>query len=354
MKVGEKYYRSVWASLENSVICIIDQTKLPFKFEIKELKTVDEVINSIKNLEVRGAPAIGIAAAYAIWLSYSRNSGDFHKITGDYNKLLNSRPTAVNLFKGADFVFKYLNNAKNEKEVFEKAFEFEQNELKAFEKIAEYGVRIIQQIYEKKKTTVNILTHCNAGWLACGDWGTALAPIYKAHMQSIPLHVWVDETRPLNQGARLTAWELHNANIDYHIIVDNSAGLLMQKGQVDMVIVGADRIAKNGDFANKVGTYLKALAANANNVPFIVAAPLSTFDFSTESGENIIIEERSSEEIFKIKGKYKEEILQVDIFPRDFRAKNFAFDLTPAHLVDFYLTDVGIFEDIENLKKYVS
>lgn len=342
-------YRSVWADFKNKTIYIINQTKLPFEFVIKELKTIEGVIESIKKLEVRGAPAIGITAAYAIWLSFSVNKGIFAKIENDYNKLISSRPTAVNLKRAADFVFdKIKSQSLTENQVFELSQKFTNNEINACYKIGLNGVGIIEQIYKTKKSTVNILTHCNAGWLACGDFGTALSPIYEANKRNIPIHVWVDETRPLNQGSRLTAWELNAEKIPFSIISDNSGGLLMMNKQVDMTIVGADRIVKNGDTANKIGTYLKALAAKDNNIPFYVAAPMTTFDFSTQKGSDIKIEERKGNEMQLIRGKLDNEIIEIKQFPDEFNSINHAFDITPAKLITKYITENGIFKQLYN------
>ncbi len=350
MKVFGKHYLSVWADFHEKKIFIINQTLLPFEFKVKSLSNIDEVIIAIKNLEVRGAPAIGITASYAMWLSYFINKGNKSKIHNDYKNLLQSRPTAVNLKKGLDFVYSLiLQSFVNEEDVFLKAKNFSEKEIIACKKIGEYGVKLIEEIYKMSGSTVNILTHCNAGWLACGDFGTALSPIFEANKKNIPIHVWIDETRPLNQGSRLTAWELHHENIPYHIITDNSGGLLMHQQKVNMVIVGADTIALNGDVANKIGTYLKALAAKENNIPFYVAAPTSTFDRTITNGNEIIIEERNPDELRKISAFVEGEFKSVKIIPDNFYAINHAFDVTPAKYITAYITENGILNNLNEI-----
>lgn len=350
MKVLDNHYQSVWANFQTKEIFIINQTLLPFKFKIKSLRTIEEVVESIKMLEVRGAPAIGIAAAYAMWLSYYNNKQNKELIQKDYESLIKSRPTAVNLKKGADFVYNFiLSEPENEHLVYLESLRYAENEILACKNIGLHGIKIIEDLYSKKGNRLNILTHCNAGWLACGDYGTALAPIFEAHRRSIPVHVWVDETRPLNQGSRLTAWELHHENISYNIIADNMAGLLMMQNKIDMVIVGADRIASNGDVANKIGTYLKALSAYEHNIPFYVAAPLSTFDKNINKGEEIVIEERQSDELKKIPVSVEGKYIIANIVPDDFSAKNYAFDITPAKFITAYITEKGIFSNIKDI-----
>jgi S-methyl-5-thioribose-1-phosphate isomerase len=229
--------------------------------------------------------------------------------------------------------------------------EFVNNEINACYKIGTYGVELIKAIHNQSSNIVNILTHCNAGWLACGDYGTALAPIFEANKQNIPIHVWVDETRPLNQGSRLTAWELYNEKIPFSVITDNTGGLLMMKHNVDMIIIGADRIARNGDVANKIGSYLKALAAVAHSIPFYVAAPISTFDFSLDSGDDIPIEQRHSSEIQSIQSFYNDEWISSELFPSDYQSINYAFDITPAKFINSFITEKGIYKNINDLIK---
>ncbi|MCX7954067.1 MAG: S-methyl-5-thioribose-1-phosphate isomerase [Bacteroidales bacterium] len=352
MKFKEKEYLSVW--LEKPYIKIINQALLPFKFQIKTLKTINEVIYSIKNLEVRGAPALGIIGAFSVALSYYLNNKNLKKTYFDYSKITQSRPTAINLKVGAHYIFSYINNSKqlpNFNDVFEKAINFQEKEINACKKIGDNGFNLIKEIYENKRKTVNILVHCNAGWLACGNYGTALAPIYLANKKQIPIHVFVDETRPLNQGSRLTAWELHNEKINFSIIPDNNAGFLISKKIIDLILVGADRIVKNGDVINKIGTYMVALSAYHNNVPFYVAAPLSTFDFNTNCGDDVTIEIRNSIEVRKISGFYKNKKISISIFPSTYNAYNAAFDITPAKFINGYITEKNIYRHVSKILK---
>lgn len=349
MKVNNKNYQSVWADFNSKKIYCIDQRKLPFLFSILDLKNLDDISNAINTMAIRGAPAIGITAAYAMWLAHYTRNGNLDLMQKDYNKLISLRPTAVNLKKGADYVYSIINNNIGDELIYERAVEFVNNEINACYKIGQYGAELIKRIYNSTQKQVNILTHCNAGWLACGDYGTALSPIFAANKQNIPIHIWVDETRPLNQGSRLTAWELYNENIPFSIITDNAGGLLMMKNQIDMVIVGADRITKNGDVANKIGTYLKALAASEHSIPFYVAAPISTFDFTLDSGDTIPIEKRNISEIQTIQSFYKNELIISELFPLDYPSLNFAFDITPAKFVNSFITEKGIFQNINQL-----
>ena len=302
MQINGKAYRTIW--FENNIVKIIDQTKLPHQFIIKDLKTVKDSINAIKTMEVRGAPLIGATAAYGLVLSIiEKNDQSFLKRSSE--DLIASRPTAINLKWAIDRMMKKLSGI-NSNETLEIALE----EAKAIidedvtfcKNIGVNGLKIIEEIANKKKDTVNILTHCNAGWLATIDWGTATSPIYHAHQKGIKVHVWVDETRPRNQGANLTSYELNEEGIPNTIITDNAGGILMQRGQVDMCIVGTDRTLSNGDVCNKIGTYLKALSAKDNNVPFYVALPSSTIDWSIKDHKQIPIEERNSEELSHVEG----------------------------------------------------
>jgi len=351
MLVNNQNYQSVWADINNKVIYCIDQTKLPFRFSILKLNNLNDISDAITNMAIRGAPAIGITAAYSIWLSHHYNNGDINLIRQDYNKLISLRPTAINLKKGADYVFSVINRNINNSQVYDRASEFANNEINACYKIGTYGVELIKSIHNQSHNTVNILTHCNAGWLACGDYGTALSPIFEANKQNIPIHVWVDETRPLNQGSRLTAWELYNEKIPFTIITDNAGGLIMMKHNVDMIIIGADRIAKNCDVANKIGSYLKALAAAAHSIPFYVASPISTFDFSLDTGDDIPIEQRNSSEIQSIQSFYDDEWISSELFPSDYQSINYAFDITPAKFINSFITEQGIYKNINDLIK---
>ena len=280
MRINGIKYRTIW--FENNNVKIIDQTKLPHKFIIKDLKTVSDAINAIKVMEVRGAPLIGATAAYGMVLSIIENN-DQSFLKKSAQDLINSRPTAINLKWAVDRMTKKLsgvNSGKILELALNEANEICEEDVKFCENIGLNGLKIIEEIYDKKKDTVNILTHCNAGWLATINWGTATSPIYHAHKKGIPVHVWADETRPRNQGANLTSYELNEEQVPNTIIADNTGGILMQRGEVDMCIVGTDRTLANGDVCNKIGTYLKALAAKDNNVPFYVALPSSTIDWN--------------------------------------------------------------------------
>ncbi len=355
MKVNGKDYLSVNFSFADDCIEVIDQRLLPFEFAVKELHSIVEITEAISNMTVRGAPAIGILAAWGVRMGIKEFFTKPDVFEEKCKKLADCRPTAVNLAKGITYVRKNIDfSGKYEialKSATQAATAFMNTEIEACKKIGAYGLKIINELYKEKQSPVQILTHCNAGWLACGDWGTALSPIFMAHREGIPVHVWVDETRPRNQGANLTAWELFNEGIPFTVIPDNSGGLLMQQGDVDIVITGADRIAMNGDTANKIGTYLKALAARDNNIPFYIAAPVSTFDLSLKKGQGRIpIEVRDGNEISIMKGKLGNKISEFRIIPENFPVMNHAFDITPARLITGFITDKGIF-DLKNLKQ---
>ena len=345
MKIEGKEYRTIW--YENNIVKIIDQTKLPHQFIIKNLHTVKDTINAIKSMEVRGAPLIGGTAAYGMVLAVKENSNsDFIKKSAE--DLIQSRPTAINLKWSVDRMMKKLSGINNDKILnvaLNEAKALCNEDVKFCENIGLNGLKIIEEIYSKTKKTVNILTHCNAGWLATINWGTATSPIYHAHQKGIPVHVWVDETRPRNQGANLTSYELNEEDIPNTIITDNTGGILMQRGEVDMCIVGTDRTLSNGDVCNKIGTYLKALAAHDNNVPFYVALPSSTIDWEIKEGKDIPIEERNSDELSHIEGlDENNEIKKVLIYPKKSKAMNLAFDVTPAKYVTGLITEKGISE----------
>jgi len=343
MKIEGKEYRTIW--FENNIVKIIDQTKLPHKFVIKDLKTVKDAINSIKIMEVRGAPLIGATAAYGLVLAIIENNDQsFLKKTSE--ELINSRPTAINLKWAVDRMMKKLSGV-NSNEIFNialnEAKEICEEDVKFCENIGINGLKIIEEIYNKKKGTVNILTHCNAGWLATINWGTATSPIYHAHKKGIPVHVWVDETRPRNQGANLTSYELNEEKVPNTIIADNTGGILMQRGEVDMCIVGTDRTLSTGDVANKIGTYLKALAAYDNKVPFYVALPSSTIDWNIKDFKDIPIEERNSEELSHVEGlDENNNVKKVLIYPKKSKTMNLAFDITPAKYISGLITEKGI------------
>ena len=353
MRIEGKEYRTIW--FENNVVKIIDQTKLPHKFIIKDLYKVKDAINAIKIMEVRGAPLIGGTAAYGMVLAVQENN-DPEFIKKSAEELIQSRPTAINLKWAVDRMMKKLSGINSDQILdiaLNEAKEICDEDEKFCENIGINGLRIIEEIYNKKKDKVNILTHCNAGWLATINWGTATSPIYHAHKKGIPVHVWVDETRPRNQGANLTSYELNEENIPNTIIADNTGGILMQRGDVDMCIVGTDRTLSNGDVCNKIGTYLKALAAHDNNVPFYVALPSSTIDWEIKEGKDIPIEERNSEELSYIEGvDENNEIKKILIYPKKSKAMNLAFDVTPAKYVTGLITEKGISEaSSEGLKK---
>jgi len=306
---------------------------------------LDEAVVAIKTMEVRGAPLIGATAAYGIVLAIKENN-DLDFIKKSSEKLVNARPTAINLQWAVHRMSNRLSFV-NPKDLFDVALkeadEICNEDINFCKNIGLNGLNIIEEIYNKKKNTVNILTHCNAGWLATINWGTATSPIYHAHKKGIPVHVWVDETRPRNQGANLTSFELNEEGIPNTIITDNTGGILMQRGEVDMCIVGTDRTLSTGDVCNKIGTYLKALAAYDNNVPFYVALPSSTIDWETKDYNEIPIEERDAEELSYIEGKDdKNNIKKVLIYPERSKSMNLAFDITPAKYVTGLITEKGI------------
>ncbi|MGB5156882.1 S-methyl-5-thioribose-1-phosphate isomerase [Desulfobacterium sp. N47] len=342
--------RPIWLDDSQDTVKIIDQRLLPHKFVVIDLKTVDDVITAIKDMYVRGAPLIGVTAAYGIYLSVlgllkSQAGNDF--IIEECSRIKAARPTAINLAWAADRVLKrVLLFADIQSKIIaarDEASIIAEEEVKNCKDIGLHGLEIIESISRNKNNaTVNILTHCNAGWLACIEYGTATAPVYAAHEKGIDIHVWVDETRPLNQGARLTAWELGKSGVKHTIITDNAGGHIMQNGMVDMVIVGSDRTTYKGDVANKIGTYLKALAAKDNGIPFYVALPSSTIDWETDSIKDMPIELRDPDEVRYVQGLDNDVIKSVLITPEDSPAANFAFDVTPSRLVTGFITERGI------------
>jgi len=355
MKIEGKEYRTIWFDEEKKIVNIIDQTKLPHQFIIKNLKTVNDTINAIKSMEVRGAPLIGATAAYGLVLAIIENN-DQSFLKKSSEDLINSRPTAINLKWAVDRMMKKLSGVNSDKILaiaINEAKEICEEDIKFCENIGLNGLKIIEEIYNKKKDTVNVLTHCNAGWLATINWGTATSPIYHAHRKGIPVHVWVDETRPRNQGANLTSYELNEEEVPNTIIADNTGGILMQRGEVDMCIVGTDRTLSTGDVANKIGTYLKALAAKDNNVPFYVALPSSTIDWDIKDFKDIPIEERNSEELSYVEGlDEKNDVKKILIYPKKSKSMNLAFDITPAKYVTGLITEKGICEaSTDGLKK---
>ena len=354
MRINNNKYKTIW--FEDSIVKIIDQTKLPHQFIIKDLKNIEDVVNAIKKMEVRGAPLIGAAAAYGIVLAIQENL-DLKFIKSSAEKLIQSRPTAINLKWAVDRIIKKISGIKSDQFLnfaLDEAQEICEEDEKFCKNIGIYGLKIIEEIYKKKKNTVNILTHCNAGWLATINWGTATSPIYHAHRNGIPVHVWVDETRPRNQGANLTSYELNEEEIPNTIISDNTGGILMQKGEVDLCIVGTDRTLSNGDVCNKIGSYLKALAAYDNKIPFYVALPSSTIDWDTINAKDIPIEKRNSEELSHIEGiDENNQIKKVLIYPKNSKVMNLAFDITPAKYVTGLITEKGICEaSAQGLKRF--
>lgn len=356
MRIHNKQYTTIWLTAEDE-LQIIDQTKLPAQFEIVTLKSNEDVCTAISSMQVRGAGLIGVTAGYGVYLIAKNFSGqnDWKQyMQEECDKLLKTRPTAKNLSYALERQAKiWQNNSPDEAlpKLREEALILAQEDIDFCRRIGDHGKKLIEEIAEKKNgQPVNILTHCNAGWLAFTDYGSALSPVYTAFNAGIPVHVYVDETRPRNQGASLTAFELAEHNVPHSLVADNVGGHLMQHHMVDMVIVGADRVTRNGDAANKIGTYLKALAAHDNNIPFYVALPSSTFDFSLFDGvKEIEIEERNARETEYVTGYYydtagQRKVQEVRICPEKTKGLNFAFDVTPHNLITGLITERGIME----------
>ena len=352
MKVDGKPYRTIWLNEDGISVSVIDQTLLPHRFKIVQWHTLEDVAKGIHDMVVRGAPLIGASAGYGVALGMLRDPSDkgFQRA---YEVLFASRPTAVNLRWALDRMrdaLLLLDPNDRAAAAFTVAATICDEDVSACSAIGEYGRSLIEQAWDNagRSRPVNLLTHCNAGWLATVDWGTALAPIYKAFDASIPVHVWVDETRPRNQGASLTAWELGHHGVAHTVIVDNAGGHLMQHGYVDLCIVGSDRTTASGDVCNKIGTYLKALAARENQVPFYVALPFSTIDWTIDDGiKSIPIENRSPEEVASISGRTKEgHVCEVRLTPESSPAVNYAFDVTPRSLVSAIITEYGTFRTV--------
>lgn len=352
MNIKGSHYRTIWVHDQDpKVIRIIDQRLLPFELKIEDISSVEQLWTAIKDMHLRGAGLIGAAAGYGMYLAALEALKDDRfdaavVAAGDYLK--SSRPTAVNLAWAVNEQLQHLKRFSTYEEkiagLLENANHIADSDAACCRSIGEHGLKLIEDISKKKNgQPVNILTHCNAGWLAFVDYGSATAPIYAAFDKGIPVHVWVDETRPRNQGARLTAWELGNHGVPHTVIADNTGGHLMQHGMVDMVIVGSDRTTANGDVANKIGTYLKALAANDNNIPFYAAMPSSTIDWNMHDGlKEIPVEERGAEEVKFTEGLYEGKIIEVRTTPEHSNAANFGFDITPARLVTGIITERGI------------
>jgi methylthioribose-1-phosphate isomerase len=348
MKVANQSFRTIWPDSSCKFVHIIDQTQLPFAFKIVQVHSLEQMVKAIKTMQVRGAPLIGAAAAYGMALAMLENESDDYLLFA-VKLLINSRPTAVNLAWAVNRMVLALQNAPINRRNFtawREAAKIAQEDVLQNQRIGQHGLAIIKNQYQDK--AFNILTHCNAGWLATVDYGTALAPVYTAHDAGLDIHVWVDETRPRNQGAALTAWELGMHGVPHTVITDNAGGHLMQKGLVDMLIVGADRVTSVGDVCNKIGTYLKALAAFDNNIPFYAAVPSPTIDWSIANYKDIDIEERHSDEVTAIQGLAADGSIQsVRLIPFESSAANHAFDVTPARLVTGIITEQAVFAPSE-------
>ena len=348
MKVNGQHTRTIWVEPDGVTVGTIDQTALPHRYATIRLETLEHAAHAIKSMQVRGAPLIGATAAYGIALALRQDASD-GALERAYALLLATRPTAINLKWALDEMMAAVRNRPREDRVavaYRRAQEIADEDVEINAAIGRSGLRLIEEIAARKNPgePVNVLTHCNAGWLATVDWGTATAPIYQAHDKGIPIHVWVDETRPRNQGASLTAWELGQHGVPHTVIPDNTGGHLMQHGEVDIAIVGTDRVTAQGDVCNKIGTYLKALAARDNGVPFYVALPSPTIDFTVIDGvKEIPIEQRGPEEVTTMTGRTADgRIESVRIVPDGSGVANYGFDVTPARLVTGLITERGV------------
>lgn len=355
MLINNIAYTTIWYDSNNALVNIIDQRLLPHEFVIKKLRTIDDFCFAIKAMQVRGAPLIGVTAAYGLAVALADDASSTAEDVFA-KQLIATRPTAMNLVWAVNRIRKLIATYPEDEKArvaLAEADKIRQEDIAICEQIGINGLELIDTLYQQKQKTINILTHCNAGWLATVDWGTALAPIYKAHFAGLPIHVWVDETRPRNQGASLTAFELAEQGIDHTVITDNTGGHLMQHDQVDLCIVGSDRTSANGDVCNKIGTYLKALAAFDNQIPFYVALPTSTIDWNIKDGiRDIPIEERDPAEVTHITGiTDKGEITTVKLV-KNSTAKNISFDVTPARLVSALITEKAVVEpNIESINQ---
>ena len=348
MKVQGKHFRTIWLADDGWAVEIIDQTRLPHAFVTVRLESVGNAARAIRDMWVRGAPLIGATAAYGVALAMRGDPSD-SGLTAAYDLLMATRPTAVNLRWALDDLrglLAPLASSGRAAAAYGRAAEICDNDVAICAAIGDHGLAVIEGLWRRKGETgrIDILTHCNAGWLATVDWGTALAPIYKAHDSDLPVHVWVDETRPRNQGASLTAWELGQHGVPHTVIVDNAGGHLMQHGRVDLCITGTDRTTATGDVCNKIGTYLKALAAHDNGVPFYVGLPSPTIDWTLGDGiAGIPIEERDAAEVTHLSGRASDgSVVPVALTPEDSPAANYAFDVTPARLVSGLITERGV------------
>ena len=348
MKVGGKPYRTIWLASDGGAVEIIDQTKLPHDFVTTRLDTIDDAAHAIAAMLVRGAPLIGATTAYGMALAMRADASDA-SLEAAYSQLMETRPTAVNLRWALDEMRNLLSPltaGERGAAAYERAAEICDEDVQICSSIGDHGAPLIREAWERKgkPEQVNVLTHCNAGWLATVDWGTALAPIYKAHDAGVPGHVWVDETRPRNQGASLTAWELGQHGVPHTVIVDNAGGHLMQHGMVDLCITGTDRTTGTGDVCNKIGTYLKALAAKDNGVPFYVGLPGPTIDWTLRDGvAEIPIEQRDAAEVTEMTGRTSDGTVEtITLTPDNSDAANYAFDVTPRRLVTGLITEQGV------------
>ncbi len=345
MNVGGRPYRTIWPREDGAAVGIIDQTALPFRFEVRWLSTLEDVAAAISTMQVRGAPLIGAAATWGLALAV-RGDASSAALERAGRALVATRPTAINLKRAVDETVAALlrvPEVARAAEAARAAQAFCELEVERSRRIGEHGAAILRALSAKKRARLDVLTHCNAGWLATVDWGTALAPIYLAHDAGVPVHVWVDETRPRNQGASLTAWELGQHGVPHTLVVDNAGGLLMRQRKVDVCIVGTDRTTADGDVCNKIGTYLKALAAHDNGVPFYVAAPESSIDWTMAGGDSIPIEERAAAEVTHLTGVDEQGALRtVRVTPEGTKVANPGFDVTPARLVTGLVTERGV------------
>jgi methylthioribose-1-phosphate isomerase len=347
MKIDGKDTRTIWVENDGNAVAIIDQTLLPHRFANVRLTTLDDAVHAIKSMQVRGAPLIGAAAAYGVWLALREDASD-ESLERAYAQLLAARPTAINLKWALDQMMAAVRNqprAERLAAALKRANDIADEDVEINRAIGRHGLKLIEEISARKNgERVNVLTHCNAGWLSAVDWGSATGSIYMAHDKGVAVHVFADETRPRNQGASLTAWELGRHGVPHTVIPDNTGGHLMQHGLVDLVIVGTDRVTAQGDVCNKIGTYLKALAAHDNKVPFYVALPSPTIDFSLKDGlSEIPIEQRAAEEVAFMTGKTKDgRIETVQIIPDGSAVANYGFDVTPARLVTGLITERGV------------
>jgi methylthioribose-1-phosphate isomerase len=343
VKISGEHFRTIWVT-KSGTVRVIDQSRLPFEFATLDLETLADAAHAITTMVVRGAPLIGATAAYGMALAARENPSDAH-VAEAARTLQGTRPTAINLAWALTRMRDALRDVTPQRRVdvaFREAAAICDADVEQCRSIGVHGLEIVRGLAKTAGRELNVLTHCNAGWLACVDWGTALSPIYMAYDAGIPVHVWVDETRPRNQGAALTAFELGAHGVPHTVVADNLGGHLMQRGQVDMVIVGSDRTTAGGDVCNKVGTYLKALAAGDNRVPFYAALPVSTIDWSLDAGSAIPIEERSPQEVTHITGQSSSgRIETVRLVPESSAALNLAFDVTPARLVTGLITERG-------------